>query len=98
MEDGALMEFLMTYGWAILVVLAAIGAAFYFTSGDLPSRNHSDSCNIVELGNTCSKVCEQLKYNNYLYSSETNTCGCYDDTKNGIWFRDFGGVTNGNSN
>ncbi len=24
------MEFLMTYGWAILVVLVAIGALFYF--------------------------------------------------------------------
>ncbi|MCK5025927.1 MAG: hypothetical protein KAS15_05005, partial [Nanoarchaeota archaeon] len=31
MKKGqAAMEFLMTYGWAILVVLAAIGALAYF--------------------------------------------------------------------
>jgi uncharacterized protein (UPF0333 family) len=29
-KGQAAMEFLMTYGWAILVVLAAIGALAYF--------------------------------------------------------------------
>lgn len=29
-RGGAVMEFLMTYGWAILVVLVAIGALAYF--------------------------------------------------------------------
>jgi len=29
-KGQAAMEFLMTYGWAILVVLAAIGALSYF--------------------------------------------------------------------
>ncbi len=39
------MEFLMTYGWAILVVLAAVGALAYF--GILnPSRFLPDSCNM----------------------------------------------------
>lgn len=42
----AAMEFLMTYGWAILVVLAAIGALAYF--GVLnPSRTLPRSCTIV---------------------------------------------------
>ncbi|MBI2673402.1 hypothetical protein HYX19_04020 [Candidatus Woesearchaeota archaeon] len=42
----AAMEFLMTYGWAILVVLAAIGALAYF--GVLsPSRFLPSSCTIA---------------------------------------------------
>ena len=44
-KGQAAMEFLMTYGWAILVVLAAIGALAYF--GILnPSRFLPDNCNI----------------------------------------------------
>jgi len=39
----AAMEFLMTYGWAILVVLAAIGALAYF--GVLsPSKHIPETC------------------------------------------------------
>lgn len=42
----AAMEFLMTYGWALLVVLAAIGALAYF--GVLnPSRLLPASCTIT---------------------------------------------------
>ena|SRR3989344_4349 len=42
----AAMEFLMTYGWAILVVLVAIGALAYF--GVLnPSRFLPNSCTLV---------------------------------------------------
>ncbi|MFH1770235.1 MAG: hypothetical protein ABH828_01625 [archaeon] len=41
-KGQAAMEFLMTYGWAILVVMAAIGALAYFgvldTAGFLPER------------------------------------------------------------
>ncbi|MFH1636826.1 MAG: hypothetical protein ABIB71_00195, partial [Candidatus Woesearchaeota archaeon] len=46
MKKGqAAMEFLMTYGWAILVVLIAIGALAYF--GVLnPSRFLPKSCTI----------------------------------------------------
>ncbi|MBI5391980.1 hypothetical protein HZB00_03170, partial [Candidatus Woesearchaeota archaeon] len=46
MKKGqAAMEFLMTYGWAILVVLVAIGALAYF--GVLsPSRFLPRSCTI----------------------------------------------------
>ncbi len=46
MKKGqAAMEFLMTYGWAILVVLIAIGALAYF--GVLsPSRFLPESCTI----------------------------------------------------
>lgn len=47
----AAMEFLMTYGWAILVVLAAIGALAYF--GVLnPARLAPDTCTIGT-GFTC---------------------------------------------
>ena len=42
----AAMEFLMTYGWAILVVLVAIGALAYF--GVLnPSRFLPNSCTLI---------------------------------------------------
>ncbi len=47
----AAMEFLMTYGWAILVVLAAIGALAYF--GVLsPSKFLPEKC-LFETGFTC---------------------------------------------
>ena len=51
----AAMEFLMTYGWAILVVLAAIGALAYF--GVLsPDRLLPDKCTISPpFGPTCSE-------------------------------------------
>ncbi len=47
MKKGqAAMEFLMTYGWAILVVLVAIGALAYF--GVLnPSRFLPSSCTVA---------------------------------------------------
>lgn len=47
MKKGqAAMEFLMTYGWAILVVLVAIGALAYF--GVLnPSRFLPNSCTVA---------------------------------------------------
>jgi len=46
MKGQAAMEFLMTYGWAILVVLAAIGAVAYF--GILqPGQLLPDKCAFV---------------------------------------------------
>ncbi|MBW2990924.1 hypothetical protein KY348_04415 [Candidatus Woesearchaeota archaeon] len=49
----AAMEFLMTYGWAILVVLAAIGALAYF--GVLsPDRFMPSKC-VVTGGFTCTE-------------------------------------------
>jgi hypothetical protein len=50
-KGQAAMEFLMTYGWAILVVLAAIGALAYF--GVLsPSKHIPESC-IFKQGIAC---------------------------------------------
>lgn len=50
-KGQAAMEFLMTYGWAILVVLAAIGALAYF--GVLsPSNFVPDKC--TSQGFTCA--------------------------------------------
>jgi len=44
-KGQAAMEFLMTYGWAILVVLVAIGALVYF--GVLsPSKFLPDTCSV----------------------------------------------------
>jgi len=64
MKKGqAAMEFLMTYGWAILVVLAAIGALAYFgiLSPDrfLPSKcviTGGFSCTEYKLDNTADTV------------------------------------------
>ena len=45
-KGQAALEFLMTYGWAILVVLIAIGALVYF--GFLsPERFVQDNCNLT---------------------------------------------------
>ena len=55
-KSQAAMEFLMTYGWAILVVLAAIAALAYF--GVLsPEKFLPEKC-LLETGFTCisSKV------------------------------------------
>ncbi len=50
-KGQAAMEFLMTYGWAILVVLAAIGALAYF--GVLsPSKHLPETC-IFQQGIAC---------------------------------------------
>jgi hypothetical protein len=45
------LEFLMTYGWAILVILAAVGALAYFGVLD-PGRYVPDRC-ISSIGLTC---------------------------------------------
>ena len=51
-RSQAAMEFLMTYGWAILVVLAAIAALAYF--GVLsPARFSPEKC-VMEVGVSCS--------------------------------------------
>ncbi len=42
-EAQAAMEFLMTYGWAILVVMVAVGALAYFGVLD-PSKMLPESC------------------------------------------------------
>ena len=50
-KSQAAMEFLMTYGWAILVVLAAIAALAYF--GVLsPAKLLPEKC-VIEAGMTC---------------------------------------------
>ena len=50
-KGQAAMEFLMTYGWAILVVLAAIGALAYF--GVLDSDNLAPERCVLESGIAC---------------------------------------------
>ena len=68
----AAMEFLMTYGWAILVVLAAIAALAYF--GVLsPEKFLGEKC-IIEPGLTCisSKV-EPTKVTLFLAQNKGKT-------------------------
>jgi hypothetical protein len=54
----AAMEFLMTYGWAILVVLIVIGALTYFEILN-PTMFLPERCNLGELGCTQSQVTEE---------------------------------------
>ncbi len=56
----AAMEFLMTYGWAILVVLIAIGALVYFGALS-PEKNISDRC-ILSAPLSCSKMGDYIAY------------------------------------
>lgn len=61
-KGQAAMEFLMTYGWAILVVLVAIGALAYF--GVLsPSKFLPKSCTL-EPGMGCEEFKADLSDNN----------------------------------
>ena len=52
LKSQAAMEFLMTYGWAILVVLAAIAALAYF--GVLSPETFLPQKCLIETGFTCT--------------------------------------------
>ncbi len=69
-KGQAAMEFLMTYGWAILVVLAAIGALAYF--GVLsPDRFLPDKCTANP-----PFACTEYKINTtHVYFSLQNSAG-----------------------
>jgi hypothetical protein len=66
-KGQAALEFMMTYGWAILVVLAAIGALSYF--GVLnPSRFTPDTC-LASVPFSCpGKPLISLTTNNVVFS------------------------------
>ena len=53
LNSQAALEFLMTYGWAILVVLIAITALSYFGIFDIKDRFMPQQCTLVP-GLTCS--------------------------------------------
>ena len=90
-KGQAAMEFLMTYGWAILVVLAAIAALAYF--GVLnPSKSLPSSCTIAP-GISCddfkvSPTSVDLVLRNGMGSDLTNLtvsiAGCASDTQ-ALW-------------
>lgn len=89
MKKGqAAMEFLMTYGWAILVVLAAIGALAYF--GVLSPKNLLPSSCTVSAGFGCSNakavgtgaelilrnnMGEDIKEVEVIFSGDATNCG-----------------------
>lgn len=52
------MEFLMTYGWAILVVLCAVGILTYLGLFDQGDRQAEDK----ELQQFCEEFCKQEGY------------------------------------
>src|SRR3989338_7151739 len=82
----AAMEFLMTYGWAILVVLVAIGALAYFGVLDpgkflpqrcvLPSGLHCEDFVIVS-GGAAVRIKNVLGYTITLDKVSLESCGVY---------------------
>lgn len=59
------MEFIMTYSWAILVVLVLIGALAYFTTSSHKRFLAKDNCQIVEYKEvlppyTCNQMAQAL--------------------------------------
>lgn len=60
-KSQAVMEFLMTYGWAVLVILVAIGALTYFgvlsPERILPQYNQNF--------HTCESTCQEIYEDNY---------------------------------
>ncbi len=75
-KGQAAMEFLMTYGWAILVVLIAIGALAYF--GVLnPARFLPNSCTLFP-----GLACTEFKVNSATAATLPNTVQLF--IRNGI--------------
>lgn len=60
-KGQAAMEFLMTYGWAILVVLIALGALVYFGVIS-PERFVQDNCTLTP-PLSCSELGDYAAYN-----------------------------------
>lgn len=66
-KSQAAMEFLMTYGWAILVVLAAIAALAYF--GVLsPEKFLPEKC-LIETGFTCISSKVEIAQSTIIFSN-----------------------------
>ena len=71
-KKGQAMEFFMTYGWAILVVLVAVGALAYF--GVLDPKNRYDICtNLVVEKDGTDNVYPTLNNTGYNLLRDTHT-------------------------
>lgn len=64
---GATVEYLMTYGWAILIIIAVIGALYMMGVFQTP-----EEARIVE--ERCGRVCSRA--NMTLSNYDSNTCFC----------------------
>ncbi|MBI2133713.1 hypothetical protein HYU11_03460 [Candidatus Woesearchaeota archaeon] len=82
-RSQAAMEFLMTYGWAILVVLVVIGALAYF--GVLSPDNFLPEKCTISAGLKCKdfSVMDRTGANDYIIVSFVNAAG------RGMIIRDF---------
>ena len=92
-KSQAAMEFLMTYGWAILVVLVVIGALAYFGVLD-PSKFLPTKCTLTA-GYTCDQYLgtdgvfqirltngagRQIELQNFTLEPDAYTGVCYNDS------------------
>lgn len=87
-KGQAAMEFLMTYGWAILIVLAAIGALAYcgILSPDrfLPERiNHTSMCEVEITTSYARQLCKEQGFDSGYFSSVIceNGIQCYKEIR-----------------
>lgn len=69
--QSAIIEFLVTYGWAFLVIIIMIAALFYF--GILNPANKTNSTNTTQPINSFDTTYGVLNCNNY----DVGSCGVY---------------------
>ena len=72
-EDGVAMEFFMTYGWAMLVIFAMIGALAYF--GIL-----SPNIEIIEEVPKYDFVCQNLDNNGSVFDEVIKSKSLFENT------------------
>jgi hypothetical protein len=82
------MEFLMTYGWAILIVLIAIGALIYFGAFDKLGEANVCTCSQIQMNHIAQEKingiyvyeCKNLTYHveNHHLVTETGLYRCID--------------------
>jgi hypothetical protein len=85
-QEGSAMEFLMTYGWAILVVIAAIAALAYF--GVIPPKDNSLLPGEEPMNTTTGEVhyfpnvtCAEIKADEKAYNLTGKSYDCADNYK-----------------
>lgn len=76
------MEFFMTYGWAIMAALIAIGVLAYFGVFDPDKYDHRGNLALPQYSEKYDSYCKEVyssDYNYYYFNSTAFNC-CYEIT------------------